>query len=165
LGRAQEFFLAIRTYHLFHKLKIPIYVDGLVRAVTDVFRNNLDLLPAAVQNLVKQNGIEPFFDPVGTPPIISIGSPKERPLAMAHPSVIVASSGMLTGGAIRELCNNSTRTRKCGYHHSGYTDEESPGRLLQNLQTGDKIDWMVKKLPLERKSDDLISRLMLTKLD
>jgi Cft2 family RNA processing exonuclease len=23
---------------------------------------------------------------------------------------------------------------------SGYTDEESPGRLLQNLQTGDKIE-------------------------
>jgi hypothetical protein len=28
-----------------------------------------------------------------------IGSQKERPLAIAHPSVVIASSGMLTGGA------------------------------------------------------------------
>ncbi|MDP8964734.1 MAG: MBL fold metallo-hydrolase [Cyanobacteriota bacterium] len=140
LGRAQEILLAIRTYHLFHKLKIPIYVDGLVRAVTDVFRNNLDLLPAAVQNLVKQNGIEPFFDPVGTPPIISIGSPKERPLAMAHPSVIVASSGMLTGGASVYYATTLLERENAAIFISGYTDEESPGRLLQNLQTGDKIE-------------------------
>lgn len=140
LGRAQEILLAIRTYHLFHKLKIPIYVDGLVRAVTGVFRDNLDLLPASVQNLVKQNGIEPFFDPLGTPPIISIGSPRERPLAMAKPSVIVASSGMLTGGASVYYATTLLERENAAIFISGYTDEESPGRLLQNLQTGDKIE-------------------------
>lgn len=140
LGRAQEILLAIRTYHLFHKLKIPIYVDGLVRAVTDVFRDNLDLMPASVQNLLKQNGIEPFFDPLGTPPIISIGSPKERPLAMAHPSVIVASSGMLTGGASVYYAATLLERENAAIFISGYTDEESPGRLLQSLQTGDKIE-------------------------
>ena len=38
LGRAQEILLAIRTSNEFHKLQIPIYVDGLVRAVTDTFQ-------------------------------------------------------------------------------------------------------------------------------
>ncbi|HEY9876475.1 MAG TPA: MBL fold metallo-hydrolase, partial [Candidatus Obscuribacterales bacterium] len=45
LGRAQEILLAIRTSALFHSLKIPVYVDGLVRAVTDVFRDHIELLP------------------------------------------------------------------------------------------------------------------------
>jgi hypothetical protein len=89
--------------------------------------------------LVKQNGIEPFFDPLGTPPIISIGSPRERPLAMAKPSVIVASSGMLTGGASVYYAATLLERENAAIFISGYTDEESPGRLLQNLQTGDKI--------------------------
>lgn len=146
LGRAQEILLAIRTFHLFHKLQIPIFVDGLVRAVTDVFRDNLDLMPQSVQNLVRQNGLEPFFDPKGTPPVIPISSPKERPLAMAKPSVIVASSGMLTGGASVYYATTLLERENASIFISGYTDEESPGRLLQNLQTGDTIELDGKEL-------------------
>jgi hypothetical protein len=146
LGRAQEILLAIRTSHLFHKLKIPVYVDGLVRAVTDVFRDNLEFLPDSVQNLVKQNAIEPFCDPTGTPPIIPISSPKERPLAMAQPSVIVASSGMLTGGPSVYYAGVLLERENAAIFISGYTDEESPGRLLQNLQMGDKIELDGKEI-------------------
>ncbi len=146
LGRAQEIILAIRTSNLFHQLKIPVYIDGLVRAVTDVFRDNLELLPTSVQNLLKQNGIEPFCDPTGIPPIIAIASPKERPLAMAKPGVIVASSGMLTGGASVYYAASLLERENAAIFISGYTDEESPGRLLQNLQTGDEIELDGKKL-------------------
>ncbi len=149
LGRAQEIILAIRTSNLFHKLRVPVYVDGLVRAVTDVFRDNLDLLPPSVQNLVKQNGIEPFCDPTGTPPIIPIGSPRERPLAMAHPSVIVASSGMLTGGPSVYYATSLLERDNAAIFISGYTDEESPGRLLQNLQTGDTIELDGKEVTVK----------------
>ncbi len=146
LGRAQEIILAIRTSNLFHNLRIPVYVDGLVRAVTDVFRDNLDLLPGSVQNLVKQNAIEPFFDPAGTPPVIPISSPEERPLAMAKPSVIVASSGMLTGGASVYYAKTLLERENAAIFISGYTDEESPGRLLQNLETGETIELDGKEL-------------------
>jgi Cft2 family RNA processing exonuclease len=54
LGRAQEILLALRTSAIFQKLDIPIYVDGLVRAVTDTFRDNLELLPLSVQKMVNQ---------------------------------------------------------------------------------------------------------------
>ncbi|WP_310413896.1 MBL fold metallo-hydrolase, partial [Chamaesiphon sp. OTE_8_metabat_110] len=50
LGRAQEIILAIRTSALFHSVNVPVYIDGLVREVTDLFQTQLDLLPAAVQN-------------------------------------------------------------------------------------------------------------------
>ena len=140
LGRAQEIILAIRTSALFHSLQIPVYVDGLVRAICEVFRDNLDLLPGPVQNLVNQNGIEPFFDPLGSPPIIPIADRSDRPLAMAKPSVIIASSGMLTGGPSIYYAKTLLERENAAIFISGYTDEESPGRLLQNLSTGDEVE-------------------------
>ena len=146
LGRAQEILLAIRTSELFRKLPAPIYVDGLVRAVTDTFREHLDLLPDSVQNLVKNNGIEPFYDEKFKPTIIPIGHPRERPLAIASPSVIVASSGMLNGGPSLYYAKTLLERENAAIFISGYTDEESPGRLLQNLQTGDTIELDGKQL-------------------
>jgi len=146
LGRAQEIILAIRTNKIFHNTHVPVYVDGLVRAVTDVFRDELDLLPSGVQNLQRQNGIEPFCDPEGIPPIIPIGHPRERPLAIAKPSVIIASSGMLTGGPSVYYAGVLLERENAAIFISGYTDEESPGRLLQNLQTGDTVELEGKQL-------------------
>lgn len=140
LGRAQEILLAIRTSALFHKLSIPVYVDGLVRSVTEVFRNNLELLPPTVQNLLNNSAVEPFFNPQGTPPIIPISHPRERHLALSKPSVIVASSGMLIGGPSVYYASILLEQEKAALFISGYTDEESPGRLLQNLKPGDEIE-------------------------
>jgi len=144
LGRAQEILLAIRTSALFHSLKIPVYVDGLVRAVTDVFSEHLELLPDSVQNFAKQS--PPFFAPQGTPPIIPIAHPRERPLAIASPSVIIASSGMLTGGASVYYASVLLERENAAVFISGYTDEESPGRFLQGLHSGDAIELEGKKL-------------------
>ncbi|MFB2937625.1 MBL fold metallo-hydrolase [Aerosakkonemataceae cyanobacterium BLCC-F154] len=145
LGRAQEIILAIRTSAVFHKLQIPIFVDGLVRAVTDVFRDNLTLLPQAVKNFAQQKQ-EPFFDPSSPSPVIPITSPKQRPLAMAKPSVIIASSGMLTGGPSIYYASTLLERENAAIFISGYTDEESPGRLLQNLNTGDTVTLEGKEL-------------------
>ena len=149
LGRAQEILLAIRTSTTFHTLKVPVYVDGLVRSVTETFRENLDLLPESVQNFLKQCNREPFFDLNGMPPIIPISNTKERPLAMAKPSVIVASSGMLSGGASVYYAKTLLERENAAIFISGYTDEESPGRLLQNLAVGDKIELDGKKITVK----------------
>jgi uncharacterized protein len=73
LGRAQEIILAIRTSALFHSVNVPVYVDGLVREVTDLFQNQLDLLPAAVKNFAKTQS--PFFSEKSSPRIISLAEP------------------------------------------------------------------------------------------
>jgi Cft2 family RNA processing exonuclease len=138
LGRAQEIILAIRTSALFHSVNVPVYVDGLVREVTDLFQNQLDLLPAAVKNFAKTQS--PFFSEKSSPRIISIGSQKERPLAIAHPSVVIASSGMLTGGASIGYAKILLERENAAIFISGYTDEESPGRFLQSLEPGAEIE-------------------------
>jgi Cft2 family RNA processing exonuclease len=146
LGRAQEILLALRTSVLFQKCTAPIYVDGLVRAITDTFREHLELLPDAVQNLVKQCAKEPFYDEKSQPYVIPISHVRERPLAIAKPSVIIASSGMLMGGPSTYYAKALLERENAAIFISGYTDEESPGRLLQNLQTGDTIELDGKEL-------------------
>ncbi len=146
LGRAQEIILAIRTSALFHSLKIPVYVDGLVRPVTNVFQDNLTLLPKAVANFAKTGRKDPFFDASATPPIICIDNPRERPLAMAKPSVIIASSGMMSGGASVYYGKILLERQNAAVFISGYTDEESPGRLLQGLEPGTEIELDGTKL-------------------
>jgi Cft2 family RNA processing exonuclease len=146
LGRAQEIILAIRTSALFHSLKIPVYVDGLVRPVTNVFQDNLNLLPKAVANFAKTGRKDPFFDASASPPIICIDNPRERPLAMAKPSVIIASSGMMSGGASVYYGKILLERENAAVFISGYTDEESPGRLLQGLEPGTEIELDGTKL-------------------
>lgn len=108
--------------------------------MTDTFRDNLDLLPAAVQNMVRVSASEPFTDPNSKPCVIPISNPKERPLAMAKPSVIIASSGMLNGGASVYYAKTLLERDNAAIFISGYTDEEAPGRKIQALQTGDEIE-------------------------
>jgi Cft2 family RNA processing exonuclease len=146
LGRAQEIILAIRTSALFHSLNIPIYVDGLVRPVTNVFQDNLELLPKAVANFAKTGRKDPFFDATSKPPIICIESAKERPLAISKPSVIIASSGMMTGGASVYYGKILLERENAAVFISGYTDEESPGRLLQGLEPGTEVELDGTKL-------------------
>lgn len=140
LGRAQEILLAIRTSAIFQKLDIPIYVDGLVRSVTDTFRENLELLPLSVQNMVNSSGTEPFMDENSKPIVIPVAGQQQRPLAMVHPSVIIASSGMLNGGASVYYAKTLLERDNAAIFISGYTDEESPGRLLQKLKIGDVVE-------------------------
>lgn len=137
LGRAQEIILALRTSAVFHSANVPVYVDGLVREVTDLFAERLELLPAAVQNFAKTQS--PFFCDKSVK-IVSIGSARDRPLAMAQPSVIIASSGMLTGGASIYYAKTLLERENAAVFISGYTDEESPGRLLQGLEAGSEIE-------------------------
>ena len=49
--------------------------------------------------MVNNSATEPFIDEQTKPFVRAIARPQERPLAMAQPSVILASCGMLNGGA------------------------------------------------------------------
>ncbi|MBF2062910.1 MAG: MBL fold metallo-hydrolase [Calothrix sp. C42_A2020_038] len=136
LGRAQEIIIALKTSALFSNKDIPIYVDGLVRKVTDVFNDNLELLPETISNLASISRIPPFCD---GKKVIFITDSRERPFAMAKPSVIIASSGMLSGGASVYYAKVLLERKNAAIFISGYTDEESPGRLLQNMQPGEIV--------------------------
>jgi Cft2 family RNA processing exonuclease len=90
--------------------------------------------------MVNNSATEPFIDEQTKPFVKAIARSQERPLAMAQPSVIIASSGMLNGGASVYYAKPLLERNNAAIFISGYCDEESPGRLLQNLKTDDVVE-------------------------
>jgi hypothetical protein len=65
-------------------------------------------------------------------------APEDRPLVLTgRPKVVIASSGMLVGGPSVRYARHFATHPECAIFLTGYQDEESPGRRLLELKTGD----------------------------
>ena len=116
----------------------PVVTDGLVNSVCSVYASLPEMLGRKIQNFIN-NSEQPLFfsDYIRA---ARMGE-QEAILKDTQPKCIIASSGMLTGGAsvtyARGLCNEA----KHAIFLSGYQDAESPGRRLQELQSGDTLEF------------------------
>jgi len=108
LGRAQETMLiiedAVKTGAI--KQQIPIYIDGMIWDINAIHTAYPDFLGAHVKNLVFQDR-NPFVSEIFS----RVGSPQERKQVIeGGPCVVLATSGMLVGGAsveyFREFAGN-----------------------------------------------------------
>ena len=137
LGRAQEIILILK-HAMVSKLIpfFPVVTDGLVNSICSVYTSLSDMLGKKIQNFMK-NSEQPLFfsDYIRA---ARMGE-QESILKDTTPKCIIASSGMLTGGAsvvyAKGLCGESRHA----IFLSGYQDAESPGRRLQELQSGDTL--------------------------
>ena len=96
LGHAQETLLrveeAVRTGEL---PKVPVYIDGMIWDITAIHTAYPDFLSASVRNQIFQDN-NPFISEV----FKRVGSPTERKEVIeGGPCIIIATSGMLVGGA------------------------------------------------------------------
>jgi len=127
LGRAQEILLILTEYLRRGELApVPIWVDGMVRAVCQAYTAMIDFLPLPLQEQQAR-----FFNP----PIRPVQSAAERNQILWDPgaAVIVASSGMLAGGPSLTYARHLVTQPGHAVLLTGYQDEESPGRRLQQL--------------------------------
>ncbi|GAB4517540.1 MAG: hypothetical protein OHK0046_24200 [Anaerolineae bacterium] len=127
LGRAQEVVQIILAYR--DRLDVPVYVDGMVRSVCKGYATFADLLPP---NTVKMAGDEHLFFREKVKPIEN-AIMREQVLKSGEPAVIVASSGMLTGGASVVYARALAGDARSAILLTGYQDEEAPGRMLQRM--------------------------------
>lgn len=132
LGRAQEVLIilgeAMRTGEL---PEIPVYADGMVRAISRVYSRHPEAL-----NLGCRRRWEEGFDPIFPEdlPIKRIVRPSQRDeAASGPPCVVVASSGMLQGGASQFYARRWIGDERNVILITGYQDEESPGQALLDL--------------------------------
>lgn len=127
LGRAQEVLQILLAYR--DQVNAPVYVDGMVRSVCNAYAAFPDLIPPAT---LKAAGNDPLFFRRN---IKSIRSAQERSeIAMrGEPCIIVASSGMLTGGASQFYARHLAPDERSAILLTGYQDEESPGRAMQKI--------------------------------
>ena len=136
LGRAQEVILILKGAMNKGSLKkVKVYVDGMVRDINRVYKNNpLYLKNSLGKKILK--GISPFYDDN----IIEIKTTENREeiLAQKEPVVIISSSGMLTGGPSAFYAEKIAPMENGYIVITGYQDEEAPGRKILDLLDADE---------------------------
>ncbi|MDC3412427.1 MBL fold metallo-hydrolase [Aquibacillus sp. 3ASR75-11] len=133
IGRAQEILLILQAYMEKGLIPtFPIYVDGLVTPVCRVYKNYPHYLKGPVAHRIRTNG--DAFLTEGR--CIAVDSKNRNAIVQGNPACIVASSGMLTGGASAWYARHLVTDEKNAVYLTGYQDEESPGKKLLALAEG-----------------------------
>jgi len=128
LGHAQETVLrveeAIRSGIL---PKVPVYIDGMVWDINAIHTAYPDFLSATVRNQIFQDN-NPFVSDI----FKRVGSPIERKEVIeGGPCLIIATSGMLVGGASVEYFKNLAENPKNMIVFGCYQAIGSLGRQVQ----------------------------------
>jgi uncharacterized protein len=127
LGRAQEVLQILLANR--DKISVPVYADGMVRSVCQAYSQFSQFLPAPT---VKAAGEDPLFFRDNIKPVMSLAQ-REEIARGDTPAVIVASSGMLTGGPSALYARHLAGDGRNAIFLTGYQDEEAPGRFIQRL--------------------------------
>ena len=128
LGHAQETVLrieeAVRTGQI---PDIPVYLDGMLWDINAIHTAYPDFLSASVRNQIFQDN-NPFLSPI----FKRVGSPAERRLVIeGGPCIVIATSGMLVGGASVEYFKHFADNPKNLIVFGSYQAPTSLGRQVQ----------------------------------
>jgi KH/beta-lactamase-domain protein len=128
LGRAQETMLILEDAMKSGKLKkVPIYIDGMIWDINAIHTAYPDFLSSRVRNQVFQDK-NPFTSDVFT----RVGSPQERKeVVEGGPCIVLATSGMLVGGASVEYFREFAQNPKNAICFVCYQGVGSLGRQVQ----------------------------------
>ena len=134
VGRAQEVMLVLEAMMKSGAvLNVPVYVDGMVWDVTAIHTAYPEYLNSSVRKQIFQKDENPFMSDI----FKKVGSVKERQEIMEEggPCVILATSGMLVGGAsvqyFKGLCDNPKNSIV-------FVCYQSEGSLGRRVQRGEK---------------------------
>lgn len=145
IGRAQEVLTILRRAMKDRKLPhVPVYVDGMVRAVCQIYARFPNDLSRLLRHEIMKSG-QPFFDSK----IQAVRPEQRKDLPPSEPCVIVASSGMLSGGPSAAYAAKMIDQERDAILITGYQDEESPGRkLLKLAQSSESAEPMKRSIVL-----------------
>jgi len=146
VGRSQEIMLIMEQFSRQEKIDFPVWVDGMVWDVAAIHNAYPRFLNKDVREKIFYEGKDPFLSPI----FKQVGSGKERKLVVdGPPCVIIATSGMLTGGPsvqyLKELGDNPKNSLV-------FVNYQSEGSLGNKVQKGDKevqIDDNLVKIKLD----------------
>lgn len=134
LGRSQEVLLILQDYMEKGLIpSFPIYVDGMVTPICRIYREYPQYLKGPVAHRIRTVG-DAFIDDKRCIAVKDIAHREQ--ILQGKPGCIVASSGMLIGGASLWYAEKLVEGEKNAIFITGYQDEESPGRKLLALAEG-----------------------------
>ena len=133
VGRSQEIMVILEDLIRNGKLeKVPVYVDGMVWDVTAIHTTYPDFLNTRIRKNIFHNDQNPFLSDI----FKRVGSHKERmEIVEGGPCVVLATSGMLVGGASVEYLKHFADNKKNSLIFVSY---QGVGSLGNKIQRGDK---------------------------
>lgn len=140
VGRAQEVVLILKAYRASGLLApVPLYVDGMVRGVNDVYETQVHDLPRQLQNQLR-HARRPLFADTSLHVYTVTQTQRERLLNATAAAVIISTSGMMTGGPAPLYAQRLAAREQDAIIFTGYQDEESPGAALLATRQGETLN-------------------------
>ncbi len=137
VGRSQEVMMVLENYARHGDLDVPVYLDGMIWEATAIHTSYPEYLKKHIRHRIF-SGYNPFV--VDT--FERVNSKTRRGVIESDAScVILATSGMMTGGPSVEYFRRLADDPKNTLAFVGYQAEGSLGRRLQNG---------LKEMPIER---------------
>ncbi len=134
VGRSQEMMLIIERAMREGRIpQLPVYVQGMVWDITAIHTGYPDFFNPLVKRAVFHKDENPFLSPI----FKRVGSRKEAQdiIDSKDPCIIIATSGMMEGGAIIEYFKQLADNPKHSIILSCY---QGPGTLGRKIQDGEK---------------------------
>lgn len=137
LGHAQETLLRVEDAIRTGKLpEIPVYLDGMLWDITAIHTAYPEFLGSNIRNKIFQDD-----NPFTSPYFKRVGSPTERKEVIeGGPCIIIATSGMLQGGASVEYFRHLADNPKNIIIFGCYQGPGSLGRQVSEGNTTVKLD-------------------------
>lgn len=144
VGRAQEILLALDDYMRSGALKpTKIYIEGMIGKAMKIYRHNAYYANDDIKKRILMSDDDPFQSPN-----FHKSRSKTREDVLSEPSIIVTTSGMLSGGPVLYYLEKLAHDPKNSIIFVGYQAE---GTLGRKISSGEKevefeIDGQVKTL-------------------
>lgn len=156
VGRAQDIMLIVEQAIRDKKIpEVPVYVDGMVWDVTAIHTTYPEFMNREVKKQIFGQDINPFVAKC----FKRVGSQEEREnvIKAKKPCIIIATSGMLTGGASVEYFRNLAENKKNAIVHVSYQAEGSLGRKIQRGEKQVSVETFGGKIELVEVKLDVYS--------
>ena len=135
VGRAQEILLVLSNAVESGRIPddMPIYIDGLIYEVTAIHTAYPEWLAPPVRNAILKEGRNPF----APPNLVNVDSREKRAEAInsPEPAVILSTSGMMTGGPVREYFKALAEDPRNALVFVSY---QAPGTLGRRIRDGER---------------------------
>ncbi len=128
IGRAQEIMLVLEEYANNAEWDIPVYLDGMIKEASAIHTAYPEYMKRSIQKRILHDN-SPFDSDI----FIEVTNHKRDQIAEEGYSVILAPSGMLTGGPSVEYFKKMAENEKNTIIFVGYQGEGSLGRRIQTL--------------------------------
>ncbi|MCL5433625.1 MAG: MBL fold metallo-hydrolase [Candidatus Marsarchaeota archaeon] len=131
VGRGQEVLLFLDDFMNSGVLpKVPIYVDGMISKVLRIHRHNVIYCKKEIQSKILMSDYDPFKS--NNFIIVDKKSLRKKIIEEKQCSIIVTTSGMLTGGPVVGYLKNLAKDNINKLILVGFQPEGSAGRDLQD---------------------------------